>query len=305
MEPRVAAVVLAAGRGARLAPLTDDTPKPLLSVGGRALVDHAIAKSRAAGARHVFVNAFHAAPALVAHLAEADDVTVRVEERLTGPAGALRLFESELQGFDAVLVVSGDTYFDDDLEPLVRSFRQFRSSLTIATVETDHAYRFGVLRVAEDGTVLEAEEKPNVEAHEKHQVSTGIYCLDPTAISLLPRQGTVDFVTDLVPAVWNAGGSVRTWPLRGSWSDVGTFATFLGANLKAARSAPGGHLVHADASVEAGVHLGGSTVIGAKATVGAGATLIDTVVLDGAVVPRCQVVVGGIISKGTTDHDAH
>lgn len=314
---KLAGVVLAAGTGRRLAPLTDYVAKPLLPILDRSLLGLAIERLRAAGADTVFVNAHHQAGAVARQLeAEAPAAVVGIEPRLTGPAGALALFEEELAPYDAVLVASSDVLLGADLGGLVAAFAASDAAFAFGVVEVTGARRFGVLDLDPAGVVRGAREKPDVPDHERHPVSAGVYCLRPELVvevrRLLGERTTVDYARDLVPALLARGVRVTGHELRGYWRDVGALSSYRAANRDAlegkvpdltpaspGQSAPGWappYYVHPDAEVAAGVEIEGAVVVGAGARLGSGARVADALVLPGAIVPPGALVLGGVLA---------
>lgn len=224
---KLAGVVLAAGRGSRLAPLTDTVPKALLPVAGRSLLVHQVRRLEMAGAERVYVNAHHRAAQVTGHLERhAPAVVHRVEPALSGPAGALALFADSLRSFDATLVISCDVLVGADLEGLQRACLEDEAALTFGAIATAGAGEYGVLEVDGEGFVTAATEKPDLPDDEVHLVSAGAYCVRPEAIEEAVRQRsggrTVDFAADLAPALLAGGRRVTARRLSGYWRDVGT-----------------------------------------------------------------------------------
>jgi mannose-1-phosphate guanylyltransferase len=312
---KLAGLVLAAGTGRRLAPVTDSLPKPLLPVVDRTLLDRQIERVAGGGAERVCVNTHHRAADVHHHLGlVAPAAVARFEPRLTGPAGAVLRFADLLRACDAVIVASADVVLDGDLGDLVATHRAADAALTFGVVDSVGAHRFGVLELDREGLVRGAREKPDVPAHEAHPVSAGVYCLGPMAIAAIGRLrrriATVDFARDLAPSLLAGGARVAGHRFDGYWRDVGTPASYLAVNRDALHgriglsAAPPGRaepgwtppfFVHPGATVGTGVRIEGPAVVGADARVGAGATIADAVVLPGAVVPPGATVVGGVV----------
>ncbi|GIG20600.1 mannose-1-phosphate guanylyltransferase [Cellulomonas chitinilytica] len=294
---RVAGVVLAAGAGTRLRPFTDERPKPLVPVLGRTLLDRALDKLRAVGAERVLVNT-HVRSDLVEEALRpwGPWVTARREERLTGPAGALRFFGADLADADVVLVVSGDALFDDPLDGLLATHLRTGAALTFAVTAVREASRFGVLEVDDDGLLVAAREKPDVPPDEEHLVSAGMYAVRPDALDVLPADGVVDFVADLVPGLVARGDTVATHRLTGAWFDVGSPGALHAATLRALDALEGTQHRARSATVEPGAVLHGRVSLEAGAHVGRGAWVQDAVLLPGAHVPAGGVLVGGVLA---------
>jgi NDP-sugar pyrophosphorylase family protein len=313
---KLAGVVLAAGTGRRLSPLTDYVPKPLLPILDRPLIGCQIERLQEAGVEQVFVNTHHHADAVARYLARnAPEAVHRRESRLTGPAGALLLFAEELSSYDAILVASSDILLGAGLGRLVDAHLESGAVFTFGVVETTGARRFGVLELDGSGVVQGAREKPDVPDHEQHPVSAGVYCSGPEAIDEIARLAasldTVDFARDLAPALLTQGSRVAGCRLGGYWRDVGTPSSYRAANRDALAGKvpfqtappPGQHdpewvppvYVHPEARVGPGVRIEGPVVVGSAAEIGAGAHLVDAVVLPGGTVPATALVHGGVV----------
>ena len=308
MSGDLGAMVLASGEGRRLRPLTADIPKPLLPVLGQTLLDRALDKIAATRPHRIVVALHHRAEVVISHLAAGPHrVVAEVEKELTGPAGAVRSYGTDL-GLRALLVVSGDLLFDDDLDGLVERHLATEAEMTFATRRVRRASRFGVLETGPDGRVTGAREKPPVPDHEEHVVSAGIYCLSPRAVRAIPGGTTFDFAAHLAPLLLERRAMVQTCELKRYWSDVGTPAALRDANLDALRNrlaarTDGGRRLPADdggtylsdrATVGAGVVFGGHNAVLGSARIGDGATVIDSVVMGGAVVAPGSALCGAL-----------
>jgi NDP-sugar pyrophosphorylase family protein len=308
MTDGLGAMVLASGEGRRLRPLTADVPKPMLPVLGQTLLDRALDKVAATGPHRIVVALHHRADVVADHLRSGPHaVSVKVEERLTGPAGAVRSYGAD-PDLKVLLVVSGDLLFDDELGGLVDHHLETAAEMTFATRRVDRASRFGVLEVDADGRVTRAREKPRVPDHEEHVVSAGIYCLSPRAVAAIPASTTFDFAEHLTPLLLEQGTRVQTYGLRGYWSDVGTPAALREANLAALRGLlatrkDGGRLIHDGegstyvsdrATVGQDVTFRGHNALLGPVRIGAGATVMDSVVMGGAVISPGSAICGAL-----------
>ena len=234
---RLAGMVLGAGLGSRMGHLTADTPKPLLDVAGRPLLGHLLGQLVEAGVSEIHVNLHYRAERIREFIASHPagvPVRTRVEPRLTGPAGALRLFGDELRRFDAVLVMSADVLVGEPLRRLVDTHAAKPARLTFACTQVRQARRYGVLDIGPDDGILGAREKPDVPDGEPHWVSAGVYCLDPVLIGTIPAGRSYDYARDLAPALIAAGHRVGAHRLTGYWRDIGTPESLAAARRDAA-----------------------------------------------------------------------
>lgn len=215
------AVVLAGGRGSRLAPYTTVLPKPLMPLGDRAILDIVLRQLGAAGFDDVTLAVGHLSHLIRAVCGDGSShgVSLRYydEDRALGTAGALASIDDLT---DTFLMMNGDVLTSLDYRALVREHRRARNALTIAThlrvVQTD----YGVLHVdgtvAGTGRVVAYEEKPEL----TYTVSMGVYALEPRVVGHVPKGEPFD-VPDLVLALLDAGEPVGSYAFDGYWLDIG------------------------------------------------------------------------------------
>jgi len=217
---RVKAVVLAGGKGTRLAPYTSVLPKPLMPIGDRSILELVIGRFATFGITDVTLCVGH-----LSHLIEAvldsrreDGVLIRFvrEEEALGTAAPLRLVE----GLDRTFIMmNGDVLTTLPFDGFIRHHRRNRNALTIATRERRIQIDYGVLHLGENGRrnqVAKYVEKPQMTS----VVSMGIYALEPEALKYIPANGYFDF-PDLVQALLRAGEKVGAYRYEGLWFDIG------------------------------------------------------------------------------------
>lgn len=215
------AVILAGGRGSRLAPYTTVIPKPLLPVGDRAILEIVLHQLGTAGVEEVVIAVGHLAHLVQAVLGDGAHYGLRiryhVEQSPLGTAGPL----PRLDGLDRTfLMMNGDVLTDIDYGAVVNAHADAGNVLTIAThrrtVETD----YGILHVdgvrGVTGAVDGYEEKPTLD----YLVSMGVYVLEPAAIAHIPTDRAFD-LPDLVLALLAAGQPVGSYEYGGYWLDIG------------------------------------------------------------------------------------
>src|SRR6266566_430021 len=227
-DASVRAVVLAGGRGTRLAPYTSVLPKPLMPIHNRSILEIVIEQLQ----RHEIVDVTLCVGYL-SHLIQAvlldgstRGVTIRYvhEEEALGTAAPLR----HVEGLDSTfLVMNGDILTELDFRDLISHHRERGNILTIATRERRIAIDYGVLRVASNNggdRVRAYIEKPEMTS----LVSMGIYVLEPTVLDYIPAHGCFDF-PDLVKRLLRARESVGVYRYDGMWFDIGRQDDYLKA----------------------------------------------------------------------------
>ncbi len=216
------AVVLAAGKGSRLASLTAAVPKPMLAVGGRPVIGHLLALLARTGVREVFMNLHHRPDVLRDYCGDGVRWGLRihyaVEAELLGTAGALRSFARRLDG--PFFVAYGDNFFECDPAPLWAFHEARRPLATIALFPKDDVTGSGVVQLDAEGRVRRFVEKPAPAEAYGRLVNGGLYVLSPAVLPLLPDKVPCDFGYDVFPALVASGHPVygrvldgAVWPI--------------------------------------------------------------------------------------------
>jgi mannose-1-phosphate guanylyltransferase len=214
------AFLLAAGLGSRLRPLTDDTPKCLLPIGGVPLLSIWLDLCARHGIGEVLLNLHHRAERVRAFLAGyAGPVRVRTvsERELLGTAGTVRENWQFVQGVEDFLILYADNLTDADLSALVRAHRAGGVPLTIGLFRTSSPESCGVVGLDPAGLVLSFVEKPAAPA--SNLASAGIYVAGQGLREFLPPAGFADFGLDVLPRLV---GRARGQLVDGFLCDVGT-----------------------------------------------------------------------------------
>jgi NDP-sugar pyrophosphorylase family protein len=288
-----AALILAAGVGSRLRPISDRIPKPFLPLGDGTIFGRIVKQIDAAfPGIPIYANLHHqpsAARTILDAEGLADRVITRVEQVLRGPAGSLLTFRDELAREDAVIVLSGDVVFDGDLRAMLTSHHTSRARVTVATADVTDGDRFGVFLKDEHGQPVDLVEKPSWARGVRSTVSAGMYILDGSLLAQVPPDRPWDFGADWLPELLRRE-SVNLWPIDGGWDDVGSVRTYHETALQ--------HTT-LDASFCAAtypdVELLGRNHISAGVRIGAGSVLRDCVLLPGARLPECTNIANAVI----------
>jgi mannose-1-phosphate guanylyltransferase len=216
----VKAFLLAAGIGSRLRPITDVTPKCMLPVGGRPLLDIWLAAFAHAGVDEVLVNLHYLPEVVQKHLAERTGVPVVrtcFEPQLLGSAGTLLANREWVSGDDFFLACNADNLTDFDLRSLIESHRENGAIATLTAFHSPNPSSGGVMEVDSDGTVIGFTEKP--EHPVSDLVNAGIYAFAPGVLDEIKGQPPVDIGYDLLPQLV---GRAHAVPIEGYFRDIGT-----------------------------------------------------------------------------------
>ena len=198
------AVILAAGRGERLRPLTDKIPKPMLKVRGKPILEWAIDLLKQYGVREFFMNLHHLPVAIQSYFGKGArwgvDIHYIVEESLHGTAGAVKLFEPWLRN-ETFLVYYGDNFTDFNLEKLIDFHRAKKGIGAVAFTEWENVSCSGIAELDATGRIKRFVEKPAAGGAFSHLVNAGVYILEPEIFTFIPPSQTVDFGKDIFPAL--------------------------------------------------------------------------------------------------------
>ncbi|MEM8608990.1 MAG: sugar phosphate nucleotidyltransferase [Myxococcota bacterium] len=294
-------MLLAAGLGTRLSPLTESLPKPVVPVANRPLATFAIEHLARVGTRTIVANTHPQAETVERILAQGADPAVDLrfsrESILLGTGGGVRRAWSRFPDRDApVVVMNGDTLFAPDL---AKAYDLHCSRGAVATMilrRTDDPERYGAVAIDRDGRVKSLLGSPKAEPSLRTCMFTGVHILAPEASAALPESGCI--IRSAYRRWVDTGALVLGVVDDSSWADLGTLAEYHRVNLELASGGirwpgvmPRGGNLWDDATAEAcaGQHVENSVV-------GAGVHLEDGVSLE-----RCVVWPGTHVSSSATN----
>jgi dTDP-glucose pyrophosphorylase/CBS domain-containing protein len=215
------AVIMAGGKGTRLRPLTEDMPKPMLPVGNRPIMEHIIDQMREAGIQRVNITTHYQPEKISNYFGDGHNFGVELnyvaEDRPLGTAGALGLMEPTAE---PLLVINGDILTQVDFRAMLAFHREHQADLTVGVRRYDFQIPYGVVE-SEGVFVKQLKEKPAM----KFLVNAGIYLLEPSAISSIPRNQHFD-MTDLIEMLIAEGRPVASFPIVEYWLDIGRHADY-------------------------------------------------------------------------------
>ena len=224
------AVIMAGGEGQRLRPFTETTPKPLIDVGGRPLIDRIIERLSRSGISDIYVSVNYLAEKIKAHLGDGSVYDTQIsyieEVKKLGTAGALSLMDtSNLDG--PVLVINGDILTNSDFDRMRAFHRSMDSALTLAVSEYRLQVPYGVIEL-ENGLICGLKEKPEQTVH----INAGIYLLEPRIIETIPKDQYFD-MTNLIESCLAAKERVSPFLIHEQWIDIGNATDLARARSRA------------------------------------------------------------------------
>ena len=212
----VDAVLMAGGKGERLRPLTEKTPKPLLPVGDKAIIDHNVDRLISFGVSHISVTVNYLKEQIEKHFEKKRSgvkiQTIR-EPKFLGTIGSIKFVESFC--YDTILVMNSDLFTNIDYEDFYIHFLHNDAEMSVAAIPYNVSIPYGILEL--DGRNIQGLlEKPKY----TYYANAGIYLIKRRALDEIP-QDTFFNATDLVEKLIKNGKKVIRYPLNGTWIDIG------------------------------------------------------------------------------------
>ena len=212
----VDAVLMAGGKGERLRPLTEKTPKPLLPVGDKAIIDHNVDRLISYGIQHINVTVNYLKEQIEEHYREPRNGvqihTIR-EPQFLGTIGSIRFVPSFYN--DTVLLMNSDIFTNIDYEDFYLHFKENEAEMSVAAVPYNVSIPYGVLDLY-GRDIQGLQEKPKF----TYYVNAGIYMIKRRALDEIP-EGAFFNATDLVEKLISENKKVIRYPLNGTWIDIG------------------------------------------------------------------------------------
>lgn len=220
------AVLMAGGKGERLRPLTLETPKPLLKVGDKCIIDHNIDRLISYGVKHISVTVNYLKEQIEEHFrvprGEVKVQTVR-EPKFLGTIGSIKFVENFYN--DTVLVMNSDLFTNINYEDFFLHFKEHDADMSVAAVPYSVQVPYGIFKIEDRRNITGLIEKPTYD----YYANAGIYLIKKSALDLIPED-TFFNATDLIEALIAAGRKVIRFPLNGTWIDIGNPQEYKRAN---------------------------------------------------------------------------
>lgn len=230
------AMVLAAGLGTRLRPLTDEISKPMIPVVNKPIMEHIIELLQAHNIRQLFVNLHYYAEAIRGYFLGGSrwgvDIWYSHEEELMGTAGGVKKVESYFRD-DAFIVICGDVLTDINLSQLISFHKEKKALATIALTKVKDPSKYGVVITDEMGRIRDFQEKPSRKEALSNLASCGIYVFEPEILNYIPEEKFYDFGRNLFPLLVANSEPVYGFLHQDYWLDIGNPDAYMEGNFDA------------------------------------------------------------------------
>jgi mannose-1-phosphate guanylyltransferase len=332
------AMILAAGLGTRLRPITYGMPKPMVPVLNRPVMEHIVRLLARNGFSEAIAN-LHWFPELIErHFGDGSELGIELsysrEEQLLGTSGGVRNAADFLG--DSFLVISGDALTDIDLA-VMREFHESHDGIaTLATKRVSDTSQFGVAITSSDGRIQGFQEKPDPAEALSDLANCGIYMFRKEIFDFFPAPGAAklagpddpagfaDWATDVFPALLEGDVPFYSHEIDAYWNDIGNLDELRQGNMDALHGAvavePGAPevadgvraasslngaeatapvLIGEGVEIGDGVRIDGPAIVGNGCLLRDGSHVRDSILLEGAELPAAGILIGAIAARGT------
>ena len=216
-------MILAAGVGQRLRPLTDHLPKPMLPIAGRPLLEHTILHLCDCGVTDLAINLYYLPAAVMDYFGSGSRWGARlrysVEEKLMGSAGGVK----RLQAFfdDTFMVYYGDVFTRADLRPMIAFHRRAGVLATMGLYQVPDPWNRGIVQLDNSQTIVRFVEKPSRDQIFSNLANAGIYILEPEVLDSIPAGQVYDFGHDVFPKMLAEGTRIAGYVIEDTLIDIG------------------------------------------------------------------------------------
>lgn len=310
------AIILAAGVGSRLAPLTNSIPKPLAPILGIPVMEHIVNLCKKHGFTELCANTHIKADEMEKYFCEPEknfgvSLNLVYEKDLTGVGGGIRSCKKYLTD-QTVLIIMGDAITDADLSYLYKKHIENKCAITIGIMEIEDTSQFGVILTDENDKVISFQEKPSAQEAKSNLANTGIYLFDQAILKNMPSPSECPFydvAKDLFPSVMSANIPIQAIKINGYWADIGTikqYKTTLSDVIEGkvkidtkAKKMPYGYL-ESSATVDKSVNILGKAYIGKNVQIKKGVVLKGAVFIEeNAVIEENVVLENTVVWRNT------
>jgi mannose-1-phosphate guanylyltransferase len=312
------AMILGAGIGSRLDPLTRSLPKPIVPIVGKPVMGHIIDHLRHYGVRQIRINVQYLGHKIVETLGDGSAYGVEIsyshEDKLWGDAGGLKRCEEFFRGDSDLIVVGGDDLSDMDFGAVIAAHKAKNATATIGVKPVEDPSAFGIAVTDENGFITRFQEKPKPGTAFSNLANTGVYVFKTSIFDHIPAETFYGFGNNVLPELLAAGAPLVAVPSEAYWEDVGNLTIYRKAQRDCLDGAvkvtfPEGERLNENCYVVAGASVLGEiseyTVVGKNAIVEAGAVVKNSILWDGAVIKAGTYLENCVVGSGVTVQSSH
>jgi len=322
-------MIMAAGAGTRLNPLTSNIPKPMVPVLNIPILELILKHLQQHGINDVIANTHYCSEAIHKAFGEKNHLGINFnyvdEPALSGTAGGVKKCEHFFDDGETFIVVSGDALTNVNIEELYKKHiaANALASMALEEVPLEEVPHFGVVIVDENSNIIEFQEKPKQEEAKSRLVNTGIYIFNKKVFDYIPADAFYDFAKNVFPSIMKNGEKFCGFKINEYWNDIGTLSQYKSSSFEIvngiadiglenktekgfiANSASISDSVQQEKPIVVGentiieknVILKGNNIIGNNCIIKSGAVLENSILWDNVTIGEKAVINSSILAK--------
>lgn len=315
------AMIMAAGVGSRLEPLSSVVPKPLVPLANMPTMDILVKHLASFGIKNIIANTFHKAEAIQEHYRTNDfgvDFEFIKETELSGTAGGVKKCQFFFEEGQDFLIMSGDGLTDIDINKAYESHKKSGSIATIVLKKIDkkETFKYGIVVPDENGFVEIFQEKPPIGEARSNLANTGIYIFNYKIFDFIPENTFYDFAKNVFPAISVSGLPINTYEHKGYWSDIGSLDQYHQSNIdlqnhilnsykpNVTKTFLGKYTKGKNLELNDGVTIKGNCIFGDNCKIGKNAKIKNSIIWDNVTIGNDVTVENSIILTNCVIEDS-
>lgn len=290
------AMIMAAGVGSRLDPLTQDVPKPLVPIANRPIMDILLERLLDISVKDVVANTHYKSEQIIERYKNNKfgiNFEYVNEEKLSGTAGGVKKCQFFFDEGDDFLVLSADGLSNANLKAAIEAHKKSGAiaSIGIKKIAIEEIPHFGVVVTDNEGFISGFQEKPPIEEAKSDKINTGIYIFNYKIFEYIPENTFYDFAKNVFPDLLSKGIKINTFSVDEYWSDIGTidqykqsskdlFNNLLHINHSGIINTPQGSYIKSESDIPTSTKFIGINTIGKNCKIGENVTLENCIIWD-------------------------
>ncbi len=265
------AMILAAGKGTRVRPITNDTPKPMIPLLQKPVLESIIEHLKTCGIDEIIINTSYLSSKIenyfgngskfgvqIAYSFEGEILEDEIVSKALGSAGGMKKIQDFSEFFDDTFVVlCADALIDLDIQEVIASHKEKKALATIALkqVPVNETNKYGMVELDENSKILTFQEKPDIQDAISDLANTGIYIFEPEVFDYIPSGKEFDIGGDLLPLLAKQDLGIYGVNIPYEWVDIGNINDFYDATFKILSKEIKGYKINAK-EVKEGIYIG-------------------------------------------------
>lgn len=291
-------MIMAAGLGSRLMPLTESIPKPMVPILNKPVMQYCVELLKKHGVNEIIANTHYYPESIRNYFGDGSKFDVRLEysyeKELLGTAGGVKNNRWFLD--ETFFIVSGDALTNIDLTEMAKFHKESNALVTLALKPVKEVSKYGVVVTEKDGKIKAFQEKPKASEALSNMVNTGIYIFEPEIFDYIP-DGFYDFGKELFPKLVEMNERIYGFNTNDYWSDVGNLEVYKESNWDYIKDMKDDFLIGKNIKTKGNYKKIGKAVIGNDCFIGENVELNNCILWDGCIVEDNAVIKDAIIGS--------